>query len=70
MADQNPAAVGEEPPSVAALSVAGTEEAPATGAVEQKIDPWSVTAGTDAEGNELAFDYPAISKCVPSAYYC
>ncbi|KAF2432071.1 tryptophanyl-tRNA synthetase [Tothia fuscella] len=29
---------------------------------EQTIDPWSVDAGQDAEGNSLEFDYVAISK--------
>lgn len=34
----------------------------ASGAVEQHIDPWSVSAAKDADGNVLAFDYPAISQ--------
>lgn len=29
---------------------------------EQTIDPWSVDAGQDSEGNALAFDYLAIAK--------
>lgn len=29
---------------------------------EQEINPWDVQAGRDSEGNELAFDYEAISK--------
>jgi len=29
---------------------------------EQQIDPWTVDAGTDSQGNALAFDYVAISK--------
>ncbi|KAI9699858.1 MAG: hypothetical protein M1820_007033 [Bogoriella megaspora] len=29
---------------------------------EQQIDPWSVQAGRDEQGNELAFDYVAISQ--------
>ena len=31
-------------------------------ATEQDINPWSVDAGEDAEGNALAFDYVAIAK--------
>lgn len=33
-----------------------------TNATEQTIDPWSVSAGTDADGNQLQFDYKAISQ--------
>ena len=29
---------------------------------EQQIDPWSVEAGKDSQGNALAFDYVAIAK--------
>jgi hypothetical protein len=29
---------------------------------EQQIDPWSVDAGKDSQGNALAFDYVAIAK--------
>ena len=29
---------------------------------EQKIDPWSVDAGKDSQGNALEFDYVAIAK--------
>ncbi|KAI9688782.1 MAG: hypothetical protein M1822_001139 [Bathelium mastoideum] len=29
---------------------------------DQQIDPWSVQAGTDEQGNTLAFDYAAISQ--------
>ena len=50
---------GEEPPSVASLSLAVTANA---GTTEQQIDPWSVTTATDEQGNALAFDYEAISK--------
>ena len=50
-----------EPLTVAAASNAATAIDP-TGAVEQKIDPWNVSAGTDAQGNALAFDYAAVSK--------
>jgi tryptophanyl-tRNA synthetase len=32
------------------------------GKQEQQIDPWSVNAGKDSQGNTLAFDYVAISK--------
>jgi hypothetical protein len=31
-------------------------------ATEQHIDPWNVQSATDENGNELAFDYMAISK--------
>ncbi|KAE9978714.1 hypothetical protein BLS_000368 [Venturia inaequalis] len=31
-------------------------------ATEQHLDPWNVSAGTDAEGKEKEFDYVAISK--------
>jgi hypothetical protein len=30
--------------------------------LEQQIDPWSVDAGKDSQGNALAFDYVAIAK--------
>jgi len=58
MAEKAPAEIGE-PPSVASLSISETAN---KGSVEQQIDPWSVQAATDAEGNALAFDYEAISK--------
>lgn len=29
---------------------------------EGHIDPWSVNAGKDSQGNALAFDYVALSK--------
>lgn len=48
----------EEPPVVAAAQVAAT----ANKRVEQNIDPWSVSAAVDEQGNTLAFDYEAISK--------
>ncbi len=48
-----------EPPAVANLSNAATAT---TEAVEQQIDPWSVSAPTDEQGNALAFDYEAISR--------
>jgi len=66
-----------EPPSVAGLSIASTANAgtlaplqPLTArltadvgkAVEQSIDPWSVSAAVDEQGNTLQFDYEAISK--------
>jgi tryptophanyl-tRNA synthetase len=35
---------------------------------EQSIDPWAVDAGKDAEGNDLEFDYIAISKYKPSLF--
>lgn len=54
---EKPPTEGNEPPSVAGLSVS---DAPKSS--EQVIDPWSVKAGTDAQGNTLAFDYEAISK--------
>ena len=31
---------------------------------EQEINPWDVQAARDEQGNALAFDYVAISKCV------
>ena len=41
------------------------------GAVEQEINPWDVQAGTDENGNSLAFDYVAISKygCLVPCFY-
>jgi len=62
MAEQ--ASASAEVPSVAPLSIddKSSQEAPKeTKATEQEITPWDVTAGTDAEGNALAFDYGAIS---------
>lgn len=47
------------PPVVANLAVASTAN---KGAVEQQIDPWSVSAAIDDQGNTLAFDYEAISR--------
>lgn len=54
-----------EPPSVAGLSIAETAT---KGVTEQEINPWDVQAATDADGNVLAFDYPAISRFVMSEY--
>jgi tryptophanyl-tRNA synthetase len=51
-----------EPPSVAALSLAETATQPVAKATEQEINPWDVQAATDADGNVLEFDYPAISR--------
>ncbi|KAI9658132.1 MAG: hypothetical protein M1831_003977 [Alyxoria varia] len=48
-----------EPPAVTAASNAQSAPAAAT---EQQIDPWSVSAATDDQGNVLAFDYEAIAK--------
>lgn len=39
------------------------EEQPAA-TTEQDINPWDVKGAKDAQGNTLAFDYVAISKCV------
>lgn len=39
------------------------EEQPAA-TTEQEINPWDVKGAKDAQGNTLAFDYVAISKCV------
>ncbi|KAF2458828.1 putative tryptophanyl-tRNA synthetase [Lineolata rhizophorae] len=63
MAEKAPAEPGE-PPAVTSLSIAESATANPTEAkaTEQKIDPWSVSAATDAQGNVLAFDYEAISK--------
>lgn len=58
MAEKPSADLGE-PPSVAALSMAETAT---THVTEQQIDPWSVKAATDEQGNALAFDYEAISQ--------
>jgi hypothetical protein len=63
MADQIAAEEGQ-PPAIAALSIAGDADG-ASKVTEQVIDPWSVKAATDAEGNDLAFDYEAISKLLP-----
>jgi tryptophanyl-tRNA synthetase len=60
MADQIAAEEGQ-PPAIAALSISGNEESTSK-VTEQVIDPWSVKAATDAEGNDIAFDYEAISK--------
>lgn len=51
-----------EPLAVAALSIADTATAEPSKAKEQVIDPWSVEAGTDEAGNQLAFDYEKISR--------
>ena len=40
----------------------GSEKVPK--ATEQSIDPWSVEAATDEQGNTLEFDYVQISKYV------
>ena len=37
-------------------------------ATEQSIDPWSVEAATDEQGNTLEFDYVQISKYVIAKY--
>lgn len=37
-------------------------ETATTHVTEQQIDPWSVKAATDEQGNALAFDYEAISQ--------
>lgn len=39
-------------------------------ATEQEINPWDVQAARDEQGNVLAFDYVAISKCVSSRRHC
>lgn len=39
-------------------------------ATEQEINPWDVQAARDEQGNVLAFDYVAISKCVSSRLRC
>jgi tryptophanyl-tRNA synthetase len=62
MADHIAAEEGQ-PPAIAALSIAGDADS-SSKVTEQVIDPWSVKAATDAEGNEMAFDYKAISKWV------
>ena len=63
MAEKPPANPNDlgEPVSVASLSIADKAKAP-NAASEQQIDPWSVSAATDEQGNVLAFDYEAISK--------
>lgn len=48
------------PPAIANFEIASTAN---TGAVEQQIDPWSVSAAIDEQGNTLNFDYEAISRC-------
>lgn len=40
------------------------EEAQPAATTEQEINPWDVKGVKDAQGNTLAFDYVAISKCV------
>jgi hypothetical protein len=60
MAENTPHKLSE-PPSVAALSIASTATTEVSKAKEQVIDPWSVEAATDEQGNILAFDYAAIS---------
>lgn len=52
---EKPSSEHGEPPPVASLSLAST-------ATEQHIDPWSVSAAVDEQGNALAFDYEAISR--------
>jgi tryptophanyl-tRNA synthetase len=39
-----------------------TQEPKAAANQEQKIDPWSVDAGTDEHGNVKTFDYVAVSR--------
>jgi hypothetical protein len=50
-----------ETPSDAPVRSTPVVPVPAQGAV-QHVDPWTVDAGTDAQGNALSFDYVAISK--------
>jgi hypothetical protein len=38
-------------------------------AKEQTIDPWSVEAATDEQGNIVSFDYDAISRCAQLSRY-
>ena len=47
------------PPAVANFAIASMAN---TGAIEQQIDPWSVSAAIDEQGNTLSFDYEAISR--------
>ncbi len=54
--------MAEEPPSVAALSVADTATQPVSKATEQEINPWDVQAAVDEEGNVKEFDYVKISQ--------
>jgi len=49
------------PPKIAELSIADSTEKK-TIATEQRIDPWSVSAGTDAQGKEKEFDYIALAR--------
>lgn len=42
----------------------GSETEKPQKATEQSIDPWSVEAATDEQGNTLEFDYVQISKYV------
>lgn len=58
-----------EPVTIAALSIAETATQNPSKAKEQVIDPWSVEAGTDEAGNQLAFDYEAISRCAILSIY-
>jgi tryptophanyl-tRNA synthetase len=53
--------MAEEPPSVAALSIASTATEPVKKASEQEINPWDVQAAVDEDGNVQQFDYAAIS---------
>jgi len=63
---EKPSQAPAEPPAVANASLASTANSGATAsktaAVEQHIDPWSVSAAVDDQGNTLSFDYEAISK--------
>jgi tryptophanyl-tRNA synthetase len=61
MAETAPTELGE-PLSVAALSIAEAATTPVKHLTEQEINPWDVQAGTDEQGNSLAFDYAAISQ--------
>lgn len=54
-------ATPEVPPKSEVIVPITEQAAPAT-EQEQQIDPWSVDAGQDSQGNALAFDYLAISK--------
>lgn len=45
----------------------GSEAEKSQKATEQSIDPWSVEAATDEQGNTLEFDYMQISKYVKAS---
>jgi hypothetical protein len=52
----------EETPSAAPARSTPIVPVLAEGGGAQHVDPWTVDAGTDAQGNALSFDYVAISK--------